>query len=853
MFKTNQYSFNLLFIVTIFILLAFSPNARAQDEAEKLGKEIYEKYQTAIGGKENLEKIKTVETISEIEAMGTKKKETRIEDKTNKKFYTVSEGGIEGKQESGFDGTRGWTKNMSFRGYRDTPRTSVSAKQVKKIANETIDGKEYFVLQSTNNNITVKSFYDSKTYLLARTETNGEVSGIPISQTITYGDYRKVGDILVPFSEVLTNTHFTINKKVLSVRQNIEVDPKIFEFSDDSNKKEEKNDAPKSTEQTPKQPMVLNVGANTVFKDETGNLITQAEFRQKQSAGNYLVEPEIADGKLVGMKLKKGSNETAIGTIPPDFNATLLDNSPIQLSQLKGKVVVLNFWFVECAPCIKEMPELNELVKKYQGKDVEFVAITYNEKSQVTDFLKRHQFDYKQIVDAQNIIDSYKTRAFPTHIVLDKEGKIKFTQFGLQTGIIQNLTKNIDDALGASTKVDWDKKNPEAIVPESIKKETLEKVWSTINNTYWDKTFNGVDWNAVKTKYEPQLTNVKTNQNLTDLMNKMVGELKQSHLKVHPANVIAINGDTSGLPKSGSIGVDTRLVNKSELVVTAVRKDSPAEKAGIKKGYTIKKVDGETISEIAQKQRDKGGFQLRDEIVAPRAVRDKLSGDLNKKVSVTLLDENDTEKTVELERQDLGISRDLTFESKDITQDVGYIKFNIFIGDLPTKFAEAVATMQNKKALIIDVRGNPGGVGNHTTALAALLDQEKRSLGVSQYRYSKQQFDYEGNDKSFKGKVFILVDEMSASSAEILAAGLQAHKRATIIGQNSAGAVLPSTMEILPNGGALQYAIGDYKTPDGKILEGRGVIPDVEVKLTRKDLLAGRDLVIETALKLAKE
>jgi carboxyl-terminal processing protease len=132
-----------------------------------------------------------------------------------------------------------------------------------------------------------------------------------------------------------------------------------------------------------------------------------------------------------------------------------------------------------------------------------------------------------------------------------------------------------------------------------------------------------------------------------------------------------------------------------------------------------------------------------------------------------------------------------------------------------------------------------------------LLDKEKRSLGVSQFRYNKEQFDYEGNDKSYKGKVFILIDELTGSSAEILAAGLQSNKRAIIVGQNSAGAVLPSTIELLPNGGGFQYVIADYKTPDGKVLEGKGVKPDVEVKMNRKDLLSGKDSVLETTLQLA--
>jgi carboxyl-terminal processing protease len=839
-----------LFAATLSLVLSgANVFAQTQDDAEKQGREIFEKYQTAIGGRENLAKIKTVETISETEILGTKRKETRIDDKAGKKWYLFSEGGIEGKQETGFDGTRSWAKNNSFRGYRDnSPTISVDAAKYMKLPNEIIDGKEYIVVEEirANSNVKNKVYYDPNTFLVALRKVEIEMSGTKIEQSNSYADYRKTGEILVSFSEIIKNNQgITITKKILSVKHNIEVNPSIFEFTDD--KKGESK--PETAE---KQPIKAATDSKTVYKDENGNVMSASDFIQRKNSSNYSIEPEIANGKVVALKLKKGSSESAPGSTATDFSGTSFDGSSVQLSKLKGKVVVLNFWFAGCVPCVQEIPDLNGLVKKYAGKDVEFLAVTYDEKSLVSEFLKKYPFDYKIVADAQSVVDTYRINSFPTHIVLDKEGKILFTQFGLQTGIIGNLTKNIEKALGETAKVDWDRKNPDAVVPESIKKETFAKVWTTINDTYFDQTFNGVDWKALKTKYEPQLAEAKSNQDLTDLLNRMLGELKVSHLKVVPANQVSLVETSSDMSKRGSIGVDLRLINKTDLVVSKVLEKSSAEQAGIKKGYIIKKIDGQTIAEITENQRKKGGFQLRDEIVAVRAATAKFSGNIDKKVSVTFVDENNAEKTIELSRQNFGSSRDLNFESKQLTGNIGYIKFNLFFGDLPAKFAEAVSTFQNTTALIIDLRGNPGGIGNYTTALAAMIDKEKRSLGVSQYRYNKQEFDYEGSDKSYKGKVFILLDELSGSSSEVFAGGLQANKRATIIGQNSAGAVLPSTTELLPTGGALQYAIADFKTPDGKILEGRGVTPDVEVKLTRKELLAGKDTALETALKLAK-
>ncbi|MBX7174909.1 MAG: PDZ domain-containing protein [Pyrinomonadaceae bacterium] len=464
---------------------------------------------------------------------------------------------------------------------------------------------------------------------------------------------------------------------------------------------------------------VFQSSSDTVFKDENGKVISQAEFMQKQKSGEYGIEPEIVNGKIAAMKLKKGSggNQPQVINVPRGAKIASVENTP-------------------------------------------------------------------------------------------------FT--------------------------------------EAVKKETFEKVWQTINEKYWDATFNGVDWNAVKTKYEPQLNDAKTNQDLIILLNKMLGEIKVSHLAVIPPDRVFSEQALPDNSKQGSIGITTRLLENSELVVISVREDSPAARAGIKNGFLIKKIDGQTIAEILAEQKKKGGFRLRDEITAVRAVTAKLLGNIDKKVSVTFIDEKDVEKNLEIERQNFGIALGANFESKQLSENVGYIKFNIFVGDLQQQFADAVAKMQNDKSLIVDLRGNRGGIASLTTAVAACLDKGKNSLGVSQFRTKKEQYDYEGNDKSFKGKVFILIDEFSGSAAEVLAGGLQANKRAVIIGQTSAGAVLPSTTESLPNGGALQYAIADFKTSDGKILEGTGVIPDVKVKLTRKDLLAGKDLFVETALNLAK-
>jgi carboxyl-terminal processing protease len=100
----------------------------------------------------------------------------------------------------------------------------------------------------------------------------------------------------------------------------------------------------------------------------------------------------------------------------------------------------------------------------------------------------------------------------------------------------------------------------------------------------------------------------------------------------------------------------------------------------------------------------------------------------------------------------------------------------------------------------------------------------------------------------YTGPVAVLIYGMSASTSEVFASGIQEMGRAVIVGERSAGAALPSFIQKLPTGALFQFAIADFKTPNGVLVEGRGVIPDVEARYDRASLLAGRDSQLEAAI-----
>jgi carboxyl-terminal processing protease len=156
--------------------------------------------------------------------------------------------------------------------------------------------------------------------------------------------------------------------------------------------------------------------------------------------------------------------------------------------------------------------------------------------------------------------------------------------------------------------------------------------------------------------------------------------------------------------------------------------------------------------------------------------------------------------------------------------------------------------------LIIDLRGNPGGIGGMAMGLAGfLVDKSGQKLGTMYMRDTTLNFAVIPRAEVFKGPVAVLVDGSSASTSEIFAGGLKDLGRARIFGTPSAAAALPSIIEKLPNGDGFQYAMANYISDGGKALEGNGVIPDQEVSLTRKALLEGHDPVVDAALEWIKK
>ncbi|NOT59247.1 MAG: hypothetical protein HOP19_03370 [Acidobacteria bacterium] len=394
----------------------------------------------------------------------------------------------------------------------------------------------------------------------------------------------------------------------------------------------------------------------------------------------------------------------------------------------------------------------------------------------------------------------------------------------------------------------------------NLLERTFDQVWRTVKDKHFDPTLGGVNWDQVRVRYAARLAKIKTEAELYPLLQQMLGELHQSHFQViSPAAVVTDDEMPSG---TATTGIELQVLG-TQAVISAVEPNSSAAQTGLRPGYVITKAGAHTVAGLAQKLTRSTETAAIKRLRLERLVIARLKGEAGKSVTVQYLNEKLRPQTAQLELQpyqgewsaafgNFG-PQPMRFESKRLANGIGYIRFNIWVTPMMAKLRAALKDFEGMPGLIIDLRVNPGGVGGMANGLSGYLLDKEASLGKMQMRSGYQNFHVTPQKNAatpiFTGPLVILQDYGSASTSEVFAAGLQDLNRAVVIGERSAGAALPSFIEKLPKGGLFQYAIGDFKTSKGTLIEGRGVVPNLVAPPTRASLLAGRDLALEAALR----
>lgn len=380
--------------------------------------------------------------------------------------------------------------------------------------------------------------------------------------------------------------------------------------------------------------------------------------------------------------------------------------------------------------------------------------------------------------------------------------------------------------------------------------ESFDHVWTTVRDKHRDPSLGGLDWQSVREELRPKVEGASSMSEARAVMRSMLERLGQSHCVILPARMYPDTG-TGGAGKqlSGEVcdtgcGFDVRVVDDRALVVS-VRQGSAADNAGVKKGWEIVRI---------------GNDDPLDHWTHTSAVTSRLLGAAGDSVTVQFLD--DQREKVECDIK-LGKRRSRQYRFGDLPPmevwveyhllkgNIGYIAFNWFFDPalVMKHFNDAMKSFMKTNGVIIDIRGNGGGIGTMAIAMAGwLIEEQGKYLGTNVLRDCElKEFIYP-RAVTYDGHVAVLVNGSSASTAEIFAAGLKAIGRARIFGSRTAGQTLPAGIERLPNGDGFVYPRGNCVSPDGTELEGVGLTPEVVVSPVSRTASLVDDRVIGAAV-----
>jgi carboxyl-terminal processing protease len=384
--------------------------------------------------------------------------------------------------------------------------------------------------------------------------------------------------------------------------------------------------------------------------------------------------------------------------------------------------------------------------------------------------------------------------------------------------------------------------------------EIFEQVWTTIDEKYYDAAFNGVDWRAVRKKYLAQLETAGDDTDFYALLDRMAGELRDSHTRVYsPAQ-----RDERKKQKRAAVGISLVEIGGVP-VIFSVAPGSEAARVGIKAGMIVRAVNNKPIARAIDEARSAVGVSSSGRATRLRVFSRLLTGEPETILNLEVSDAEGVNRKFALTRRVVSVTPFVM--SRILPSGVAYLKFSKFDESLEKQVETALRDLRDAPALILDLRGNGGGDGEVGLRFAGHFFNDKFAVAKIVTRDGKPPvpempmiLEAGGKDAQlFSRPLVILVNEATASTAELITNALQEQKRAVVFGANSCGCVLAFLdYKPLKGGGDLTLSEFGFITAKGKKLEGRGVAPDRIVPVNLKDLRAGRDTALAQAERYLK-
>ncbi|MDQ6768101.1 MAG: S41 family peptidase [Candidatus Eremiobacteraeota bacterium] len=356
------------------------------------------------------------------------------------------------------------------------------------------------------------------------------------------------------------------------------------------------------------------------------------------------------------------------------------------------------------------------------------------------------------------------------------------------------------------------------LAAEPLGQRVFNEVATTVSVRYYDRSFHGLNWRAIVDHYRPRVVAAATERERYRLLTEMLAQLGDSHTAVFsPSDVSSVQDQVAQ-----ALGAAFVTLGRDR-VVLRVAPRSPAATAGLRPGFIVA---------------ERGGS---DGMTRAFRVRDPVSG---RSWEARL-------RAAPSERFDL-VERP-QIEWGAVSARIGYLRMASFPNDIAEELGWAVSELHNHRAMVVDLRGNPGGLIDAVDAAAGIFLPTGTLVvsGAGRYHLFGSRRFVASDDAGvrFTGPLAVLVDENSESGAEALASALQSYHRALIVGEPTAKHVLGVEVEeSLSDGGLLRVATLDMRDANGDLLEGKGVKPDILVKRTPADIARGRDPQLRAAI-----
>lgn len=390
---------------------------------------------------------------------------------------------------------------------------------------------------------------------------------------------------------------------------------------------------------------------------------------------------------------------------------------------------------------------------------------------------------------------------------------------------------------------------------------SFDYVWAQINNNLWPEVLENAGWDEAYGEFRPQIEEAASMREWRALMGEMLDRLQISHTQIIPGEAYEkhLSDGSYSQRNNGETGISVRVLD-GLAVVTGVREESAAWSDGVRPGWILESLGGRNIEEALEDLSEVYEGHYDRDLTLASVTQFNLSGDAGDDIEAVFLDGDDEAVVIDLI---LEPKRGFEFEygnlptmyvwidTMTVEEGIEYVKFNMFMDPvhLMPVFERAVRRAAAGHGLVIDLRGNMGGMGAMASWLSGFLFAEKgNDFGTFTMKDTELTLIVVPRHNAYTGPVAVLVDGISLSAAEFMADGLQKTGRAKVFGQRTTGFALPSVIEKLPNGDAVQYVHADYVNSEGERLEGRGVTPDFQVIPARSQLLEGRDPVLEASI-----